>query len=503
MDIVINTTGIDKFLSLPPEMMFWSFLGNFGWVAIGAAFVIGVLQVYLKYMRMQWSKSHKDILLAIDIPKGNEQSPKAVENMFTYLAGAHGSVNFFEKWFQGIYQKSFSYEIVSSEGYTQFLIRTPLEFRNLIESSVYSQYPDAEISEVDDYTESFPHSWPDEEYDIWGTEFIQHTSKVYPIKLYKEFEHQMGPSETQFKDPMASLMDLCGSLRQGEHLWYQIVITPVGFEWIKESEEEINKILGKKKKPKNDLFLKLLEMLGELSEVFYSIWGDVEKKPEKEVKSKSMMELTPDEKRKVEGIQEKAGKLAFEAKIRTVYIAKKEVMNKNKVANGVIGYMKQFIALDLNNLKPDVKKTMTRAVYFLKESTLLEKKRRIFSAYIERSDWRGRLPGLFNIEELATIWHFPVEANVKSPMIQKAPGRKADAPSSLPLATELTDITPNFFKNDIINTMQTSKQVTDSLVSIDPEKDSLANFVTPDILSTIPEDLLQKKSTPPPNLPTI
>ena len=49
--------------------------------------------------------------------------------------------NFFEKWFEGKFQKSFSYEVVSLEGYTQFLIRTPKEFRDLIESSVYSQYP--------------------------------------------------------------------------------------------------------------------------------------------------------------------------------------------------------------------------------------------------------------------------------------------------------------------------------------------------------------------------
>jgi hypothetical protein len=242
MNIVINTKGIENFLNLPPEMMFWAFLANFGWIIIGIVFIFGVLQVYLLWVRNKWSESHRTALLAIDIPKSNEQSPKAVENMFTYLAGAHGSVNFFEKWFEGKYQKSFSYEIVSLEGYTQFLIRTPLEYKNLIESSVYSQYPDAEISEVDDYTETVPQHYPDEEYDVWGTEFMQSDSWVYPIKSYKEFEHQMGPSETQFKDPMAALMDLCGSLRQGEQLWIQFLITPIGFDWVKEAEKEIDKI---------------------------------------------------------------------------------------------------------------------------------------------------------------------------------------------------------------------------------------------------------------------
>ena len=437
MEIVINTSRLDHFFSLPPEQMFWVFMGNFGWMLIAAIFVVGTLQAYLVWIRMQWSKDHKNILLAIDIPRGNEQSPKAVENMFAYLAGAHGSINFFEKWFEGQYQKSFSYEIVSLEGYTQFLIRTPAEFRNLVESSVYSQYPDAEISEVDDYTDTVPRGLPNEDYDVWGTEFMQKTSWAYPIKTYQEFEHTMGPSETQFKDPMASLMDLCGSLRQGEQLWFQIIIIPIDMaDWTKESEKEINNIFGRKKKVKQGLFAQGVTALGDLSEVIYPIWSDIESGDKKEEKPKTMMDLTPDEKRKAEYIQIKASKIGFEAKFRFVYVAKREVMNKAKVANGIVGYMKQFASLDLNNLKPDVKKTMTKAQYFMKRARLLRKKRNIFNSYIGRSDSVGRNPGVYNAEELATLWHFPVEANVKAAMVQKAPGRKADAPASLPIAEE-------------------------------------------------------------------
>ncbi len=367
MDIVINTSGIDRFLSLPPEKMFWAFMGNFGWIVIGIFFIWGVLQLYLFWRQGKWASTHKFVLLAIDIPKLNEQTPKAVENMFTYLGGAHASVNFFEKWFEGQFQKSFSYEVVSLEGYTQFLIRTPLEFRNLIESSVYSQYPDAEISEVDDYTQTVPQSYPDDEYDIWGTEFTQSASWVYPIKRYPEFEHQIGPSEMQFKDPMATLMDLCGSLRQGEQLWIQYIVVPIGFDWVKDAEKEIDKILGRKAKAKKSLMMQGVEALGEASEVLYSIWGDVESK-DKEDKPKTMMDLTPLEKRRVEAIHEKLSKLAFALKIRVVYVAKKEVMNKAKVANGLVGYMKQFAALDLNNIKPDLKKNYDQGCLFLERS---------------------------------------------------------------------------------------------------------------------------------------
>jgi len=490
MNIVIDISAINQFLSLPPDQMLLSFWSNFGWIIVGIIFIYGVRDVYLFWLRIRWSADHKAILLAIDIPKANEQSPKAVENMFTYLAGAHGSINFFEKWFEGQYQKAFSYEVVSLEGYTQFLIWTPTEYRNLIETSVYSQYPDAEISEVDDYTKAVPQKYPDEEYDLWGVEYVLANSWVYPIKMYEEFEHQMGPSETQFKDPMASLIDLCGSLRQGEQLWYQIVLTPCDLTWASESEKEINKILERKSKSKKDVADKVVELMGQASEAVYSIWGDIEEKPEK--KPKSMLELTPDEKRKVEAIHLKSTKLGFETKIRLIYVFKKEVKNTAKVTSGFVGYMKQFISLGLNNLKPDMKLTATKTAYFFRESRLIEKKRKIFRAYVNRSDTRGRKGGIMNIEELATIWHFPVEANVKSAMIQKAPGRKADAPSTLPLAEELTSASDEFLKSSIFQNSVPENESRSSGDSVATIKDDSNGFNN---------DLDKRKSAPPDNLP--
>ena len=479
--MTIDLSRLQAFINLPADEIFWVFMANFGWVILGIVFLIGARDVWLFYIQGKWSEGHKFILLAVDIPKGNEQTLKAVENMFSYLGGAHGSQNFYEKWFEGQYQKSFSYEIVSLEGYTQFLIRTPIEFRNLIESSVYSQYPDAEISEVDDYTETVPKKWPDEEWDIFGAEFILQNNWYLPIKTYPEFEHQTGPLETQFKDPMASLMDLCGSLRQGEQFWFQMIVIPTGFDWIKEAQQAADKILGRKKKYKPGLFIRFLEFIGNVSEIFYSIWGDIESK-KKEEKSKTMMDLSPLEQKQIESIYKKAAKMGFMTKIRMVYVAKKDVMNKAKVSNGFVGYIKQFIALDLNSFKPDLKKTMTKTVYFNKAPRLATKKRKIFNNYINRSSY-GREPFLLNIEELATLWHFPIEANVKSLLVQKAPGRKADAPSSLPLAEDIplsssVDIFSNFSSENKKETndenLRTSNGVVDS-----------------------------SRSTPPPNLPIV
>ena len=155
-----------------------------------------------------------------------------------------------------------------------------------------------------------------------------------------------------------------------------------------------------------------------------------------------MMNLKPRQKKQVEEIQEKVGKLGFAVKIRYLYIAKKEMMNKNKVAYGFTGYMKQFNFNDLNSYKPDTGDggTITKVQYdrIFGNYRVNLRKNKLMTAYRLRSDARGRLPHILNTEELASIWHFPVEASVKAPLVQKAPGRKAEPPSSLPVSVEST-----------------------------------------------------------------
>jgi len=434
MNIVLNLQPLMDFFNLPPETMLWHFMAYYGWIIIALMFLFSVREMWLLHVESIYMGKVKYVMLAIDIPRANTQSPRAVENLLAYLAGAHGSINFFEKWWLGKCQVYFSFEIVSIDGYTQFLIRTPIDLRNLVETSVYSQYPDAEIIEVDDYTEGAPLKFPNEEYDVFGSEFIQSAPEMLPIKMYKEFEHQLGPDETYYKDPMASLMDLCSSLQKGEQLWYQLLIIPTGFDWVKDAEPEIDKIVGKKAKVSkaNEFIDNVVEGMGNLSESVYSIWGDIKAAEDKEFKPLSMMELRPKQKKQIEGMHMKVSKLGFLAKIRFVYLAKKDVYNPKKVANGFVGYIKQFAALDLNSFKPDLNYTFTSTSYFNSVNRANERKRNIVRNYIDRAASAGRNPGLYNIEELASIWHFPIEASVSAPLIQKTPGKKAKPPMSLP-----------------------------------------------------------------------
>lgn len=499
MNITLDTSKLEAFFYANPSDMAWMFFTNFGWMILAVVYLIGAREIYLLWIQGKFAATLKNVILAVDIPRGNVQSPKAVENLFTYLGGAHGSISFWEKWFEGKFQESFSFEIISIEGYTQFLIRTPAASRFLLESAIYSQYPDAEITEIDDYTKGMPTKFPDEEWDIWGGEFIQGASDVYPIKMYQEFEHKFGESETQFKDPMASLMDLCSSLRGGEQLWMQFIVTPTGFDWVKRADKEVDKILGREKKEEGGLILKLITWIGDLSEHIFAIWTDI--KP-KETKVVSMMELTPKKKKQIEAIQMKSAKLGFLFKMRVVYIAKKELLNRAKVVSGLVGWIKQFAALDLNNFKPDMNVTATKTAYFNKDSRLIVKKNILMQNYIERSG-NGRAPGILNIEELATLWHFPLEANVKAPFIQKAPGRKSDAPASLPIFEE-TSTTRNL-PPDIFGGLDLKKESENKIIEDKSDNDL---FWVEDSRSNQLKDISKKETSthdvpPPAGLPFV
>ncbi|HTX86892.1 MAG TPA: hypothetical protein VMC41_02410, partial [Candidatus Nanoarchaeia archaeon] len=384
MNIVIDFSWLTNFFMQPADVILAKFIFYFGWIPIAIAFLWGAFELWIYYRQNQWyDKNAKFTLLAIDIPRGNEQSPKAVENLFAYLAGAHGSLNLIDKYWDGKFQLPFSFEIISTGGYTQFLIRTPIPQRDLVESAIYAQYPDAEITEVDDYTTPFKDvRFPSDKYDLMGAEFILVEGDAYPIKTYEEFEHMIGEPETHFKDPMAALMDLCSSLRPGENLWYQLLIVPTGFDWVEKLDKEVSKILGEKPKfKKNLLHYGADAALGVISGVHNAVLGSVESdgKTEKKDDALKMMNLKPKQKKRVEGIEKKSGKVAFEFKIRFVYLADKEVFNKPKAFSGFVGYMKQFTAVDTNSFKPDMDKTATSTAYFFRMSHLNAKKNRILN----------------------------------------------------------------------------------------------------------------------------
>jgi len=413
---------------------------NGGWIAFLIAMVIGSSYGYMFYIQNKYADTIKWTLLAIDIPQENLQSTKAVEHIFAAMWPFMESINLKEKYIDGKFQQAFSLEIVSIGGYTQFLIRTPVTHKDIVEAAIYGQYPKAEISEVEDYTERFKEvKFPSEEYDLWGSEFGLTKPSPYPIKTYPSFEHSLTQT---FADPMGSMLEVFNKVHRDEEMWLQFIITPIHDDWKEEGYKLIDKIIGVEGKKKNnivDLMLSPLNYIATLTqELFvYGIGYDAaedgtsQKKVEREGPPNKMLYLTPEERNVVDGITLKISKLGYQTKCRAIFITKKGKMNKPKGAGSFIGALQLFSALDLNAFKP-IMKTFTRANYFFVDKRIQLRQNKIMRYFRNRSQTYGWGKGfVFNIEELASIFHFPVPEAMRE-TVKKVDAKKEAAPVDLP-----------------------------------------------------------------------
>ncbi|MBD3251684.1 hypothetical protein GF380_04510 [Candidatus Uhrbacteria bacterium] len=420
----------------PFATMWYAFVYG-GWVILLFLFYKAVTTLWLVRVQSIAAKKKKFILLAIDVPRLSEQTVKAVENMFAHMAGAHSPVgSWSEKWLEGKTQDPISFEIISIEGHVQYLIRCLDKLRDLVEASVYAQYPEAEITQVEDYAQAVPSEYPDDTYECFGTEMTNVTNDVYPLKSYLDFEHGL---TGEYKDPLAVMLEAFSRLGPGEQAWYQIIYIPIDQkEYKKKAQAEILNLKGEKPKVKKNIVEQALDLpiqgMGVAGDVLFGADGASEKKKEEKPMSK-MMTLTPGERGTIEAIERKMGKIQGQCKIRFLYIAKKEVFSKAKILQSFVGSIKQFNTNDLQALKPEGKKVgVNGTLIWFKNKRNNRRKEKLVSAYRSRSGWMGLEPFHLGTDELASLWHLPVVLNVKAPQLKKTEAKKVEPPINLPFA---------------------------------------------------------------------
>lgn len=416
--------------------IFWTLFIGGGWIFFVYVFMKLMWAQWLSYRQGKYAAEINHILLAIDVPKDNEQSPKAVEHMMTNLAGAHSPFTKWEELYHGAHQQSFSLEIVSIDGYIQFLIRTPDYARDMVEASVYAQYPEAEIAEVDDYVDQVPDHFPDDNWDIWGSELVLVMHEAYPLKTYVDFEHSLSQ---ELKDPLASLLEMFSRVGQGEQMWFQILVQPTDDSWKNGAQKVVNKLAGiAEPPPKAGMFGGIWhEFLAWVTEFINQVFGtEMELSSSdtaKQAEFSRMLYLTPGTVSTVKLIEKKISKLGFYCKIRMAYVGKKESFQKAKRVGTFFSAIKQYNALNANGLKPS-KKMTTKASYFRAKKRMLNIKNKFIIAYKNRSTWRGYNTYILNIEELATIYHFPA-FTIRVPLLKKTEAKKGEPPGALPLGS--------------------------------------------------------------------
>jgi len=426
-DLTFFTNIINELLSQPtPFHSAWLLLRIGGWVPLAYLLFWAIGQIYLVQIQTRWVRKQKFVLLAIDVPKGNEQTPKAVENIFAHFYGMKSSFNMKDKYITGKVELSASLEIVSLGGDIQFYIRVVRKHRDLVESAIYSQYPDAEITEVEDYTKNFPRKFPHEKYESFGCDFKLDHPDYFPIRTYPQFEHGLS---AEFKDPMSLILETLSKIKKDEALCWQILVVPAGDSWIKKGEQEVKKMLGKAPPPKKGILGGISDLVGEFAG--YTVSGTIAGAGEKDKTADAFRSLamSPGERHTIEAVEMKLSKTGFPSKIRYIHFAPHEIFqNKYTV---VKGFLKQFAALNCNSFT-SVQKTMPKKNYWYHRMVRPTKQATLFSAYINRDPSIGGPMYVLNTEELATLWHFPV-LEVKAPSVKRTEARRAEPPRGLPV----------------------------------------------------------------------
>ncbi len=432
------------FWNQPIDLLLFQLLIWFGWIPLVLNSVWGFVLVWKNHRQGQFNGTLTHVLLAIDVPSATEQTPKAVENLFNTLAAAYSGFTWKEEWIIGKFQPSFSFELVSTEGYIQFLVRTQAKYRDAVEAGVYAHYPDAEIAEVEDYTSGFPDAFPNDTHEMWGAELTLKQEQFFPIRTHKDFED---PVVKELKDPLGQVLEQLGKMRPGEHYWVQIVCQTSNSDWKEAGIKFINKIYGiEKPHTEGNLLSTARSLLAIPDEVLAKTIGIGGLSGLFLPPSPKMMEqdqwkafkLTPSDIEQTKAVLAKIGKPGFLTKIRVVYVAKKEAFNKGARVLLIKGMFNQYAHLNLNSIGFSPL-TVPKDDYFWQKWSYAKRQKNLMKGYKTRSMGIGATPRILNSEELATLWHFP-SLLLKAPLVRKSEARRAEPPTGLPMGLEGEDV---------------------------------------------------------------
>lgn len=328
-------------------------------------------------------------LLILEIPRANDKSELAAEQMFASLHGILRDAR--ELKINDGYQEHLSFEIASVGGQIQFYVWTPRALRNFVESQIYSQYPTVQIrTATADYT-----AHEQQHHVVYTAEVVLAESEFLPIKTFQSFE----------VDPLAGITGTLAKLEDtDDEIWIQILVRPVADDWHKASDAWVKRVrgggfFGDAFHPKARWF----------SQFLMALWQP----PEGNMTT--VTELSDRDKTRIAEAEKKAAKLGYQVKIRVAYLGDSTTDARLRM-QAIIGTFKQYNSTNLNGF------TMSHDSF--RKEDLNRYKLRLFAD-------RGFL---LNIEEMASVFHLP-HTNVETPNIVWASNKTAEPPNRLPVLT--------------------------------------------------------------------
>lgn len=469
-----------------------------------------IVEWWLEYVRKATVLKAKWTMLEIKIPKEINKSPMAMELILTSLYGDTKPPLFIPKmetkWSKvltgdfgkfyaalwlGAWPLWWSLEIASIEGNIYFFARVEPKNKLAVENLFYAQYPQAEITETDDYTKYVPPFKAGNGWDLRGCEYklketfdtdkkeagdkkLKNPIDALPIKSYIEYglDDVFSLEEEQKIDPLASLLQVMGALGQGEQAWLQIVVQGT---WARFDNPDLAKRTDKEKpkpyvtwqdvgkyyidevilKPWRGYIIKPVEGQKEVKD------GDVVKQKEiKEVKGvqdTGFKNVPEREKARLESIERNLLKPGYDTGIRVLYLGHGASFKPGRLGE-IKGAFKQFNAANLNSFDAwqgtddgfdfpwqdykDLKKINNREKMFKRyvkreffyppemgASVYLKK---IVDAPLIKGTLKSPEVSVLTTEELATIFHFPGSV-AQTSGLKRIEAQKAEPPANLPI----------------------------------------------------------------------
>lgn len=385
------------------------------------------MHVWMEYIHENkfWNE-YQHTLLEVRLPEEITQSPYAMELVIRSMYDVGGIDTPIDRYWKGNMLPWYSLEIVSTEGQVKFYIWCRSSFKNFIESQIYAHYPTVQVYEVPDYTLKVPFNAydPNGEFDIWGIEQKLQKPDPYPVATYVSTEQDKKDMKEEFKhDQLASLLEFFSIMKPGEHAWMQIIIRghttcpyaadfepghaiPIK-EWV-----EFERAFVLKKTIENP--------------------KDPDSKP-------NAARLSEGDKQALKAMEMKPHKQVWDAGIRMVYMYKADDPSLGKHKNGFPTVMRAYEhgsgGLGLNGFKPIFvigPFNYPWQDYFGVRRRYL--KQQLYDGYVGRQYFFApydRKWIALNVEELASIYHFPGKV-ASTPTLARMPSKRGDAPPNLP-----------------------------------------------------------------------
>lgn len=292
-------------------------------------------------------------------------------------------------WLLGQEYISFEYTAHANEIY--FYIVVPRKSKLLVEKQIIGFYPDCLIEETSEINIF------ENRKSVLGEAMILKKGDEFPIRTYQKLE----------SDSMNAILSALGRLSENTSATIQILLKPEDDNWQNRIKKMIRKEEKNPGKRRYISFNPLVWMRGFL-EIFFQDPEEKNKKDEPEIDEKDPIDD--------EGLmKEKVKKTGFLVMVRIIVTADDDAIANAELRN-IISSFSQFASPAYNRFRPMRHKSLSVLIqYFILR---------------QFAWWQKNF--LLNIEEIATLFHFPHSKYNKQPEIKWQHFRVVKAPTNIP-----------------------------------------------------------------------